>query len=840
MPKTPTLFLCALPVLCAVPVPMGVPLSAAVRGAGVQDGPDVARLLRDQVQNADKLSIDEMWNRVAGLRDLDRNLEAGGLDAATDSWLNGERELGGAATLFLVGLRLQGGDLDAPVLFEKLAPLVHSEHDEIAIGACGLLADPNFKTLGSDQRRELIGLLAKVAEDGNRDPELRLEAAHSLLEQGPGDDRRKAWKLMNSFLASSDPELRAQGALTLARSGFEVSGQLYQELRRLAALPGARGKLADSYLEAERQREYDLAQLRRKAQLLESRKSEDTGAKGMSPGEIFETVLRVVQTGHLEGDKVDEEDLLKAAMDGLLRSIDEHSAFMGNKEFSRFEQDLEAAYGGIGAYVVTSPDDNLFTITHPIYTGPAYKAGLMSEDKIVRVGDWPTLGEPTDEVIKRLKGRPGTSVKLYVWRRGMDPGLIDRPTEEMSVEIERAAIQIPAVQYQMLPGKIGMVALRDFSRVASAEIRAALLDLQAQGMQGFILDLRNNPGGLLDEAVAVASPFLPRGTKIVSTESRVEESETHFTQGEPIVPMDMPMVVLTNRYSASASEIVAGALQDHERAVLIGKRTFGKGSVQKLLTVPGMQNDLYDDENRNGRRDNWERITRDWNDNGEFDYAPHVKLTIARYLLPSGRSIHRELDADGAIVSPGGIEPDLNVDRAKIDSWRVEEMVKVRDTGLVRDYVDEHLEAYLDLFAELAENDKKDYSRYPDFDDLMARLNTPLPHDDVRQMLRYEIRRRIQDRRAKEFPPGDFVEDEQLQEGIRNVLAKLGMSPADLDEYDATIPEHSTARLTIAAVERASVEEALDQVSRARQGDGRLSLDMLRRLEELLQASLHQ
>jgi hypothetical protein len=390
----------------------------------------------------------------------------------------------------------------------------------------------------------------------------------------------------------------------------------------------------------------------------------------------------------------------------------------------------------------------------------------------------------------------------------------------------------------MLPGKIGMIALNDFSRVATAELRSAIVKLQEQGMQSIVLDLRSNPGGLLEEAVDVSSLFLPKGSLVVRTESRVEPSERKLTTTEPILPAGMPVAVMINRFSASASEIVAGALQDHGRATLVGTRSYGKGSVQKLLTVRGMANDEYVDENNNGRHDNWETITKDWNGNGEFDFAPHLKLTIARYLLPSGRSIHRELDKEGNVTSPGGVEPDVDVDRERIDTWRIEEMFKVRDSNLVRDYVDDRLQSHRALFEELAVNDKKDVSRYPDFDDLMARLNTPLPPDDVRQMVRFEIRRRVQDLRGQEFPPGDFVEDEQLQSAIRLMLAARGETPLDYEEYNATIPDEPAARLTVASIERGTLQEALDQVTAARKGDGRLSLDLLRRLEELLSASL--
>jgi hypothetical protein len=390
----------------------------------------------------------------------------------------------------------------------------------------------------------------------------------------------------------------------------------------------------------------------------------------------------------------------------------------------------------------------------------------------------------------------------------------------------------------MLPGKVGLISLIEFSRVASSEMRAAISDLLAQGMQALILDLRSNPGGLLDEVVAVATPFLPQNSLVVSTESRIESSEKHYTKGPPMLPADMPMAVLLNRFSASASEIVAGALQDHNRATVVGQRSFGKGSVQKLLTVPGMEDDRYKDENGNYRHDNWEPLTKDWNGNGEFDFAPHLKLTIARYLLPSGRSIHRELDKDGSIASPGGVEPEVLVSSRTLESWRIEEMLRLRDSRKVRDYVDQHFEANKPLFVGLAENDLRDPSRYPEFDAFMAQLATPLSPDDVRQLVRSEVRRRVQDLRGKEFPAGDFVEDVQLQEAIRVVLAPLGKSTTDIEEYRAAIPPSPAGRLQLAKVERQSMQETIDQITAARKADGKLSPEVLDNLAEMLGKTL--
>jgi C-terminal peptidase prc len=422
----------------------------------------------------------------------------------------------------------------------------------------------------------------------------------------------------------------------------------------------------------------------------------------------------------------------------------------------------------------------------------------------------------------------------------MDPGLIDRPSEEMAVVVERATITIPSVQFEMLPGQVGMVYLRDFSRVAADELRGPLQQMLDQGMRALVLDLRNNSGGLLDQAVEVAGLFLPRGSVVVSTESRIASDETLRTEAPPLVPAEVPMVVLVNRFSASAAEIVAGALQDHGRATLVGQRSFGKGSVQNLLRVIGQDDDQYLDENRNGRFDNWERITKDWNGNGEFDFAPRVKMTIARYRLPSGRSIHREVDKEGNEISKGGIDPDLEVAARRMDAWRYEELYELQREHAPRDYVDglqreyaERSEWLRERLFQIARNDRKDVSLYPGFEEFYQGLDTPLSRDDVRQLVRAEIRRRVQDARGQAFPPGDFVEDLQLQEGIRVALGALGETPGAFEDY-AAIPSEALDPDRLAAVGQDSLGEALELIEAARRGEAQLSEEDLARLAELL------
>jgi C-terminal peptidase prc len=786
------------------------PVSAPLQAAQTQD---VGRLVDERVKAVNTLSVHELLDAAVRLATgvkaaAAANDSAGEGDAATtalpaaeaafirtlDAKLADAAKLSDKALLFLVCARMNSAELDRATMATRLVTLLGSKDGEVARGAAQLLQNKTFRELKDKEQDTVVEALTKAATDGDRAPELRLEAAVALHVQGGVDGQRAARKEMIDFLQSSDTRLRTQAALTLARVGDIETPR--KELERLALLPGEQGELADAYLKQEQIRRLYDGRVRK----LLAEKDGDiasptlgAGLKGKDDLLRIERMITLIGRSSLEGDQHKREDLIDAALDGMLRSLDEHSSYLTSKSYARMEQELLAAeYGGIGAYVGEDPDDHLFTITRPIYSGPAYKAGLHSDDKIVRIDDWPTFGpegsRPTEEIIKKLKGKPGTSVKIYVWRRGMDPALIDRPTEEMAVSIEREMIEIPPVQGQLLPGGIALVELSTFSNVASKLLQQKLAEFRAQGMKAVVLDLRSNSGGLLNEAVGVSNLFLPKDTLIVTTESRRDDPEKNYTDRNPFVPMDMPVCVLVNRFSASASEIVSGALQDHQRATVVGQRSFGKGSVQNLLPIPGETDDAFKDENGNRRHDSWEPLVVDHNSNGEFDFGPRARMTIARYLLPSGRSIHREIDPDGKILAEGGVEPDDKVDPRRWETWKLEEMNKLQreKDRKIRAWVDREYPANKKLFSELADCDMDDPQRYPGFDELYNSLGTVLSQQDVRFLVRLQVRRRVQDDRGAAFPDGDYQEDPQLQESIRVLLGKLATPLDSIPQYAAT------------------------------------------------------
>ena len=326
-------------------------------------------------------------------------------------------------------------------------------------------------------------------------------------------------------------------------------------------------------------------------------------------GEVFERV----RADYVE--QVTDQQLVEAAINGMLSALDPHSSYMNAKSFSDMQVQVKGEFGGLGIEVTM--ENGLVKVVSPIDDTPAAKAGLKPGDLIVAIDGEPVAGMSLNDAVEKMRGPIGSDIKLVVRRAGKDP---------FTVTLKRAAIKIQSVKSQLIGTDIGYVRISSFNEQADSGLRAAIKSLKDKSggkLAGLVLDLRNNPGGLLDQAVAVSNDFLNQG-EIVSTRGRHAEDAQRFNAkaGGDLIK-GLPMVVLINGGSASASEIVAGALQDHHRAVLLGTRSFGKGSVQTIIQLPG---------------------------------HGAIRLTTARYYTPSGRSIQAT-----------GIEPDVTVEPAKIE-----------------------------------------------------------------------------------------------------------------------------------------------------------------------------
>jgi len=315
---------------------------------------------------------------------------------------------------------------------------------------------------------------------------------------------------------------------------------------------------------------------------------------------VFTAALAAVETQY--AGKVESDRVVYSAINGMLQTLDPHSSFFDPRSYAQMRERQEGRYYGLGLSIsVVEGDIHVATIFEG---SPAYKRGIRRGDIIAKIEGEDTKGWTSEQAVGRLKGPKGTSVNIALKRRGWD--------QLINLTVERDEINIPTIQGAlMLDDKTGYIRLRDFSETTNRDLGRALTDLQSKGMKQLLLDIRDNPGGPLDQAIRVSNRFLPRGDMIVYTRGRVRNSDQDYRAADdPSLP-DLPMVVMVNRNSASASEIVTGALQDHDRALVVGERSFGKALVQSVYRI---------------------------------SEGAGLALTTARYYTPSGRLIQRPWD----------------------------------------------------------------------------------------------------------------------------------------------------------------------------------------------------
>jgi carboxyl-terminal processing protease len=323
---------------------------------------------------------------------------------------------------------------------------------------------------------------------------------------------------------------------------------------------------------------------------------------------LFGDVFERVRADYVE--KPDDAKLIEFAINGMLAGLDPHSSYMDAKSFGDMQVETRGEFGGLGIEVTM--EEGLIKVVAPIDETPAAKAGIMANDIITHLNEEPVKGLTLGQAVEKMRGPVNTRIKLKIMRKGQD-----KPVE---VSITREIIRVRSVRSHLEGDDVGFIRITQFTEQTADGLKKAITELMTQSgdkLRGFIVDLRNNPGGLLDQAIAVCSSFLERG-EIVSTRSRNAEEILRFNARAGDLTKSKPLIVLINGGSASASEIVAGALQDHRRATVIGTRSFGKGSVQTIIPL------------------------------GSGNGA--LRLTTARYFTPSGRSIQAK-----------GISPDIEV-----------------------------------------------------------------------------------------------------------------------------------------------------------------------------------
>lgn len=355
-------------------------------------------------------------------------------------------------------------------------------------------------------------------------------------------------------------------------------------------------------------------------------KEADTTEVAFEKMQLLAEVLLQIRQSYVDEDKTQFKDLLYGALRGMLTSLDPHSQFMEPDVFSDMKNDTAGEFGGLG--IVIGMRDGIFTVIAPMEDTPAYRAGVLHGDKIVAIDGESTENLSLQDAVKKMRGEPGTKVKIKIMR--------PKPQEIKELEIVRAVIKVESVKgAALLADHVGYIRITQFNEPTAEALQKAIEKLLEQGMKSLILDLRNNPGGLLNSAVEVSQKFLKGGEKIVSTKGRPGTGiQTQYASRGKYHYTDFPMIILVNGGSASASEIVAGALQDYKRAILVGEKTFGKGSVQSVLP---------------------------------FDDGSAIRLTTAKYYTPRERMIHEK-----------GIEPDISIPMS-LQQWQQVLIKRSRD-----------------------------------------------------------------------------------------------------------------------------------------------------------------
>ena len=340
---------------------------------------------------------------------------------------------------------------------------------------------------------------------------------------------------------------------------------------------------------------------------------------GLEEMKIMIDVADKIKVNYVE--EKENKDLLENALSGMVRGLDEFSEFIAKKDMKPVQEGTKGEFGGVGMRLDASKKDHLI-VTTPMPDTPAYKAGIEPGDEILKIDDKLVKDMTNDEAVEALRGTVGTRVKVVIQRTSKDG-----KKEEKTFTLRRTKI-VPQIIYErMLDKEIGYIYVQDFSGHTIQDFQKALQNLTKQNMKALILDLRFNPGGLLDSAVDMVKMFVGENKLIVYTKGRNPEYFKEYKSVAKAKYENLPIVLLTNELSASGSEIVAGALQDHKRAFLIGARTFGKGSVQQIMNLDG---------------------------------GAGLKLTVARYYTPLGRMIHKNFKAKNPDLT-GGIVPDMEV-----------------------------------------------------------------------------------------------------------------------------------------------------------------------------------
>lgn len=375
--------------------------------------------------------------------------------------------------------------------------------------------------------------------------------------------------------------------------------------------------------------------------------------------ELFSSVLEKVRTEYVDGKKLTYRDLIYGALKGMINTLDPHSEFMDPAKYGELQNDTEGKFGGLG--IMIEMKDNFVTVLAPMEDTPGSRAGILAGDRIIKIDGKNAEKLGLQEAVDQLRGDPGTPVTITILRPSTGK-VQDLTMKREEIKVDMVKDINNKKEFPLGEDKIGYVRLVQFGEQTSADLETALRKLKSEGMQAMILDLRGNPGGLLDQAVDVCSKFLPQHELVVSTEGQnpATDSKSFFSTGRGDELNGMPMIVLVNYNSASASEIVSGCLQDRHRALIMGEKTFGKGSVQSIIPLQD---------------------------------GSALRLTTAKYYTPSHKVIH------GVGITPDCVVPVPDEEAEAIDlKWRRPSLdtLSPSDRAMVKDVDDEQYDRAVD------------------------------------------------------------------------------------------------------------------------------------------------
>lgn len=603
--------------------------------------------------------------------------------------------------------------------------------------------------LGSYGNLTYSARLIKIL-DNCTDPLVKISTAKTLWQLAK---RTEATKILRDYLQSDKEDIRYTAAITLGEIGNV--NEVKTILAEIKDEPTTRGQIAATILNQEKTILRYERMLKEQEEAMKSAEpavppeqsppNPTDGAETLYP--TIHEVLDKIQTCHIHGDKITKEMLVDAAIQAMASKADNYSEFWDEKEWEEFTKTMEhEEYVGIGIYVDKQEDS--FVVSSIIYSGPAYRAGIRINDCIIAIDGWDTDDQNMEELVKRIKGPINSEIRLTIYRKGWP--------QNREIVVPRENVKLPHLFYQMLPGEIGYIYLTQFGLKAPEDVLNAMIEMENSGMKGLIIDLRDNHGGWLKAAVDIVDIFLPPDQLITYSQGRhpIHGRRNTYLSTTKNYQREYPLIILVNGSSASASEIVAGSLQCHKRAVIVGQQSYGKGSVQQPLEL--------------GTRPN----TR-------------LKLTVAMYYLPDNSCIHNEFDSNGKMIKRRGIMPDILAEKnTDYETWKSEEKTRLETAKVFQTYIEKYYPTNKILLGKLADNDQGSIEKYPDFQKWFESLNTRASTNDIRRWLRENLRRYVVDDQGREYAC-DYIEDEQLQCAIIELCKKLQLDPKIYPEYQS-------------------------------------------------------